>query len=122
MNLDRLHVVLAWPHPMLFPNSRRGSFRKFQPFIKQARLEGLLAAKSALGRNTFVPPELCPVRVTFVAPDRRKRDWDGLAGAIKHQMDGIASAVGVDDGNFRPVTLEFGLDKERKGFVLVELG
>lgn len=122
MNLDRLHVVLAWPHPMLFPNSRRGSFRKFQPYIEQARREGFLATKEALGRNALVIPERCPVRITFARPDRRNRDWDGMAGSIKHHLDGIAKALGVDDRVFRPVIIDDVVDVERKGFVLVEIG
>jgi len=122
MQLDRLTIILPWPDPMLFPNRRRGSFRKFQPFIAAAREIGYYAAKKALGRNVMPLQGRTPIKLMFVMPDKRNRDSDGLHGSVKHHMDGIAKALGVDDRLFRPVTIDDRLDAERKGFVLVEIG
>lgn len=122
MILDRLTIILPWPDPMLFPNARRGSFRKFQPFIEAARDIGYYAAKEALGRNVMLLRGRTPVKLTFAMPDKRNRDSDGLHGAVKHHLDGIAKALGVDDKLFRPVTIDDKLDIERHGFVLVEIG
>jgi len=121
MTLDHLHIRLDWPNPLLFPNRRRGSFRKFQPAIESARREGFYAAKQALGCNTIHLGERNHVHILFAMPDRRNRDSDGLHGAIKHHLDGIAKALGVDDRVFRPVTINDCLDAERKGFVLVQI-
>lgn len=121
MILDHLHIRLNWPDPLLFPNRRRGSFRKFQPAIKAARQEGFYAAKEALGRNTIRLGPRNQVRIMFAMPDRINRDSDGMHGAIKPHLDGIAKALGVDDKVFRPVTIDDCLDQERKGFVLVEI-
>lgn len=122
MNLDHLTIKLPWPDAMLFPNRRRGSFRKFQPIIEAARDTGFYAAKQALGRNVFPVTGRTPVKLTFAMPDKRNRDWDGLAGAVKHHMDGIAKALGVDDRLFRPVMVDDCLDTGKQGFVLVEIG
>lgn len=122
MNIDRLTITLPWPDSMLFPNRRRGSFRKFQPFIEAAREIGYYAAKEALGRNTMNISARTPVKLLFVMPDKRNRDSDGLHGAVKHHLDGIARALGVDDKVFRPVTIDDALDTAKQGFVLVEIG
>ena len=122
MHLDRLTITLPWPDPMLFPNRRRGSFRKFQPFIEAARQIGFYAAKEALGRNSMPVSSRTPVKIMFAMPDKRNRDWDGMAGAIKHHMDGIAKALGVDDKAFRPVVIDDCLDTKKQGFVIVEIG
>ncbi|SOE49110.1 hypothetical protein ODI_R1848 [Orrella dioscoreae] len=61
------------------------------------------------------------VTLTFVAPDRRRRDIDNLLACMKSQMDGIAIALGVDDSQFRPITLDDGLDTARRGFVRVDI-
>lgn len=123
MILDRLTIELPWPDKMLFPNQKaRGNFRRHQDQREAARRDGFHAARLALGRNTIQIGMRTPVRITFAMPDRRNRDWDGLAGAIKHHMDGIADALGVNDRVFRPVTVDDCLDEARRGFVLVEIG
>jgi crossover junction endodeoxyribonuclease RusA len=122
MILDRLTIVLPWPDPMLFPNKRRGSFRKFQPFIEAARNTGFYAAKKALGQDAVLLSGRTPVKLMFAMPDNRNRDSDGLHGAIKHHLDGIAKALGVDDKVFRPVLIDDCLDIKKQGFVIVEIG
>ena len=122
MNLDRLTIILPWPDPMLFPNARRGSFRKFQPFIEAARDIGYYAAKEALGRNEIQISGRTPVSLLFAMPHKRNRDWDGMAGSIKHHMDGTGKALGVDDKVFRPVVIDDCLDAQKQGFVKVEIG
>jgi Holliday junction resolvase RusA-like endonuclease len=62
------------------------------------------------------------VKITFAAPDRIRRDLDNLHGAMKASLDGIAKALGVDDSRFVPVTLDRVLDKQKQGFVIVEIG
>lgn len=121
MTLDHIDIVLPWPDTMLFPNRRRGSFRKFQPYIEAARRSGFHCARLALGRNTIRLGARNHVRLLFGMPDRRNRDLDGCVGAIKHYLDGIAQALGVDDRVFRPVLLDDCLDREKTGFVLVQI-
>lgn len=123
MQLDRLTIKLPRPDPMLFPNAKGGKhWASFQSQKVRARQDGYLAAKQALGRNVFPISDRTPVKLTFAMPDRINRDSDGLHGAIKHHLDGIAKALGVDDKLFRPVTIDDCLDTKKQGFVLVEIG
>lgn len=117
-----IEVRLPWPDRALFPNARGGRhWASFQRQKEVARNAGYFAAKSVLARVPALP-ERVPVSITFYAPNRIRRDIDGMHGAIKHHLDGIAKALGVDDSAFRPVTIDVGLDPEKKGFVLVEVG
>ena len=116
-------ITLPWPHRDLFPNRKGGRhWAGFQRAKESARMDGYMAAKEALGRTKASLNDREPVRITFHCPDRRKRDMDGLHGAIKHHLDGIAKALGVDDSIFRPVTLTDALDVGKRGFVTVEIG
>lgn len=121
MTLDRIRIVLPWPDPLLFPNRRRGNFRKFQPAIEAARQAGFVCTKEALGRAQIKLGQRNKTSVLFVAPNRIRRDLDGCIGAIKHNLDGIALALGIDDSQFRPLITDDCLDIERKGFVVVEI-
>lgn len=123
MNLDRLIIQLSWPEAALFPNAKGGKhWASFQAPKVRARQEGFFAAKQAIGTNTFIQQPRMAVKVTFGFPDRRNRDIEGCLGAIKHHIDGIAQALGVDDKIFRPWTLDDALDTKKQGFVLVEIG
>ena len=118
-----LEIKLPWPHKSLFPNAKGGRhWGSFQVQKAQARNTGFMLTKSVLGVHEFGVLKRVPLRITFYAPDRRRRDVDGMHGAIKHHLDGIAQALGVDDSIFRPVVLDVGLDPERLGFVLAEVG
>ncbi len=74
-----------------------------------------LSAKKALREADG----LIPMTITFVPPDRRHRDDDGMIGAFKHARDGIADALGVDDRRFRPQYVF--ADAEKPGRVVVEI-
>ncbi|TFL14201.1 endodeoxyribonuclease RusA [Pusillimonas caeni] len=123
MTLDRLTIILPWPDPALFPNAKGGKhWASFQAQKVRARQDGYFAAKQALGANTIALTERTPVNALFVFPDRRNRDIEGCIGAIKHHIDGVAQALGVDDKLFRPWTLDDALDAQGRGFVKVEIG
>lgn len=123
MNLDRLTIILPWPDPALFPNAKGGKhWTSFQAQKVRARQDGFFAAKQALGAHTLIQSTRMPVNVMFAFPDRRNRDIEGCIGAIKHHVDGIAQALGVDDRIFRPWTLDDCLDTKKQGFVKVEIG
>ncbi|WP_322998453.1 hypothetical protein [Castellaniella sp.] len=123
MTLDRITIHLPWPDPALFPNAKGGKhWASFQAQKVRARQDGYFAAKQALGKNTFTPLAHVPVKTTFVYPNRINRDIEGCIGAIKHHIDGIARALGVDDRIFRPWILDDALDTKKQGFVIVEIG
>ncbi|AQS50537.1 hypothetical protein PAEH1_01405 [Paenalcaligenes hominis] len=115
-------VIFNWPHRALFPNARNGKhWGSFQQHKVKARNDGYAFTRSAI-KQPNIKGERVPLHITFYAPDRRRRDIDGMLGAMKHHIDGMAKALGVDDSVFRPVTIDVELDPAKKGFVLVEVG
>ncbi len=123
MTLDRLTIRLPWLDTSLMANRKNGKHWLSSHAAKvRARESAFFAAKEALGRNTMASAAQLPVSITWVAPNRIRRDLDGLLSAEKPRLDGIAAALGIDDCLFRPVTLDRALDVEKKGFVLVEIG
>lgn len=123
MTLDHITIVLPWPDSSLMPNRKNGRhWGNTQSAKVRARQDGYLAAVQARGAHTFIGPERIRAKWTFVAPDRRRRDLDGLYGACKHYQDGIAQALGIDDSVFRPVVLDDCLDRDKRGFIVVEIG
>ena len=118
MNLDRLTIRLPWPDTSLMANRKSGKHWGSTHAAKvRARESAFFAAKEALGRNSLASAGRLPVSITWVAPNRSR-----LLHAEKPRLDGIAAALGIDDSQFRPMTLDGALDVEKKGFVLVEIG
>lgn len=62
-----------------------------------------------------------PLRLTFFAPNKIRRDLDNLLAAMKPSLDGMAQALGVDDSLFRPITIDLALDPQKIGFVEVTI-
>lgn len=123
MTLDRLTIRLPWPDTSLMANRKGGKHWGASHAAKvRARETAFYAAKEALGRNSLTACGQMPVSITWVAPNRIRRDLDGLLSAEKPRLDGIAAALGIDDSQFTPLILDRALDVEKKGFVLVEIG
>lgn len=122
MTLDRLTIILPWPDMSLMPNRKNGKhWGSTQAAKVRARQDGYLAAK-AVCTNAVNLPDRIPLSIDFIAPDRRARDIDNMLACIKPQIDGIAQALGIDDKRFRPITINDGLDAQKRGFVKVEIG
>lgn len=99
MTLDRLTIVLPWPDSRLMPNHKNGGhWAGTQDAKARARMDGAMSAKQAMGRNVLSLPDQIPVKITFAAPDRIRRDLDNLHGAMKASLDGIAKALGLAGG------------------------
>jgi len=64
---------------------------------KRAKTERTMARLSAKAAN--LPP--FPVRVSLCRVGPRRADRHNLPGMLKHVIDGIADAYGVDDGDER---------------------
>lgn len=123
MTLDRLTIRLPWPDTSLMANRRNGKHWLASHGAKvRARETAFFAAKAALGQNRLAAGGQVPVSITWVAPNKVRRDLDGLLSAEKPRLDGIAAALGIDDSQFMPLILDRALDSEKKGFVLVEIG
>jgi Holliday junction resolvase RusA-like endonuclease len=87
---------------------------------KQARLTGAYCTlRACIRKNDPDIPERLKVTAIFCPPDNRRRDIDGMLSNIKSYLDGISSAIGVDDSRF-----EIAMRREapvKGGLVRIEL-
>jgi crossover junction endodeoxyribonuclease RusA len=113
-------ITLPWPAKQVWPNFRQSHhWRTYAQPVKDQREMAFWTAKSAKLRPVWVGEHI-PLTVTISPPDRRRRDRDGMTGACKSILDGIADAMGVDDQNFAP-TYVF-TDPVKGGLITVETG
>jgi len=91
-------ITIPWPPKTLNPNAR-------QHFMALARAKRSYRAtcdwttREAKAKLDGDGP--WRVTLTFHPPDRRSYDHDNLVARMKSGLDGIASALGVDDKLFR---------------------
>lgn len=115
-----IEIELPWPPRGLSPN---GSHRHWavRAKAKKRYRNACWTAVRELGLAGILPNGDSPLMVslTFVPPNRRRRDVDNLIAAMKAGLDGVAEALELDDARFRlaaPVVAEPDGDD---GFVVV---
>lgn len=105
-----ISITLPFPPAELNPNRKNGRHWAATNDIKASYLRDCrVLTLQAMGK--WVPPAgTLALEITFVQPDKRRRDRDNLLAAMKSGLDGISQALGVDDQYFDPVTIrrEFG--------------
>ena len=115
-----LRIELPFPPAKLNPNARH----HWKALLKVKETYGqqcFLLANAARRSASWVPAKgEIPLTITYVVPDRRKRDRDNLLAASKRGLDMVAKALGVDDSQFEPNTIrrEFG---RSPGAMVVEI-
>ncbi len=113
-------LTLPWPPAAIGPNSR-GHWRKAAYLRKRFREACYVTALSQGARKAQMPASgPISLTITFVPPNRRKRDLDNAIASMKAGFDGLADAMGVDDSRFtwaQPPRLA----DEIGGFVRIEV-
>ena len=94
-------ISLPYPPANLSPNARLHWAAK----ARAVRVYRLIAWTNAYGYLADTSERPLPVQITFHPPDRRRRDRDNMIAAFKAGADGIADAIGVDDGEWSPTYL-----------------
>lgn len=100
-----ISFTLPFPPAELNPNNSKGrhwtaTHAKKAKYLADCRILTL----QAMGK--WVPPKgTLKLDITFVQPDKRRRDRDNLLAAMKSGLDGVSQALGVDDQHFDPVTI-----------------
>lgn len=120
-----IEVTLPFPAPELFPNRSKG---RHWGETKTARAAAHEAAYTLTYKavNGFKGkwPDLTtdvPLTLTFCQPDKRGRDADNMLAAAKHLLDGVASALTINDKRFSPITIKRG-EVVKGGALLVQVG
>ena len=110
-----IKIELPWPDPILSPNARKHWARHNK--AKQAAMQEAfyLTPKHKLWRDKHYSMTL-----TFCPPSLRRADLDNCLSGEKSRIDGIAKALGIDDSQFRPITIDWG-EKVKGGKVIVEI-
>lgn len=100
-------IELPWPHPALAPNRANGKHWAGVAAIKsKAKGDAFLLTKAVSNGLQLSALGKYQVEILFVAPDNRRRDLDGLLSSMKHALDGVAQALGLDDSQFRPMVID----------------
>lgn len=103
-------INLPWPDSALSPNARN-RWGKINARKKQRADAKLIAGKPPEGRHMII---------TFCPPDKRNRDLDNCLAMMKGAIDGLCDAWGVNDKEFRPITIDWG-NVTKGGIVRIEL-
>ena len=89
---------LIWPPRELHPNARIHFMAKAK-ITKQYREYARIMARQS---GIELPAEgKIDVYITFLPPDKRRRDMDGCLNSVKAALDGIADGLKVNDYRFR---------------------
>lgn len=115
-----LTIRLAFPDPDLFPNRSKGKhWATLYREKTRAKEESFYLTMQQSKGWTPTDKDLL-VSVTFLMPDKRKRDADNCLAAAKSALDGVAQALKVDDFQFQPVQVfrRFG---DKPGALIVEI-
>lgn len=110
-------LYLPWPDKRLNPNARM-HWAALAKAKKKAKTDAYhIALEAGIGK---IDAEKVSAKYTFFPPDRRTRDRDNLIGCCKALQDGLALAIGVDDGSW-VTTYEIAGTIEKNGMVKVNL-
>lgn len=91
-------VKLPWPPPILSPNSRANWQKKYRAAKEYRNVCFWLARHAGIRRMSC---KRVNVEIVLCQPNGRVvRDDDNAIGAFKAGRDGIAQAIGVDDGRW----------------------
>jgi len=101
-----MELELPWFNPCLAPN-RPEHYREKAAARKKQRADAYLIASTIQNKPRG---ETLALSIMFHPPTNHRRDLDNCLAAIKGAIDGIADAIGIDDTNFRPITIDFGED------------
>lgn len=85
--------------------SQQGNWRQRAKDKRQQRQNAFLYSIAAISnKRNLLPRDLIPAKVTIVRVGKKMMDDDNLAISAKAVRDGVADALGVDDGDRTKVT------------------
>lgn len=111
-------IRLPWPPSK---TSKNGSQGDFYGKARAAKNYKATCAKECWAQSIrHMGLDRVAVTVTYHPPTNGRIDWDNMAARCKQGFDAVAEAIGVDDGNWWPVTSQRG-PKVKGGAVLVHV-
>lgn len=120
-----IRITLPFPATELFPNRSKGRHWASLSAVRASALNaGYTLTYQAVSKHRGPWPDLTkdvPLTLTFCQPDKRGRDADNMLAAAKHLLDGVATALTVNDKRFSPITIKRG-EVVKGGALVVEIG
>lgn len=113
-----MQITLPWPPLELSPNFRENWDKKHAP-KKKYYSDCFYLTKSQNQNMAFGKTANIALKITFHPKTKRFPDLDNCLSWIKHGLDGVAKALGINDKQFRPITIDFG-DSIEGGKVVIE--
>lgn len=120
-----IKITLPFPNGKLSPNRAKGvhwtktSAAKKDQFADAYTLTHKVVASIQTADWTPLVGQI-PLTITFCEPDKRLRDLDNLLSASKSAIDGVATALVVNDKHFSPITIKRG-EVVKGGQMIVEV-
>jgi crossover junction endodeoxyribonuclease RusA len=118
-------IVLPFPDKILWPNGRghhmakHRAFKKHKGWAQVATYAPLI--RSELRKAMLFSEGPLRLRYTITPKTAHAIDRDNAVAAMKAYQDGIAAALGVDDGGFATPEIVFA-EPEKPGRVEVTVG
>lgn len=114
-------IILPFPDMSLSPNRKNGKHWGATKQAKDNRFQyAYYATKEAMAQQVK-PAHISALEISFIEPDRRKRDLDNMLSSIKQDIDAICKAIGIDDRVFEVVKLQRTYKKDN-GQIIVRVG
>lgn len=111
--LETLIIELPPVNMELSPNRKNGKHWSSTQNHKEADRDiGFFHAKNAANGKKLDEYAKYAISIIFYRSNYRRVDLDNLLSASKHRIDGIAKALGIDDRQFKPITIDCQYRKE----------
>ncbi len=112
-----MRVEIPWPPVELSPNYKNTYWTAKQSAKEKYRNDCFYVTRAT--NITFGKTINIPLKITFHPKTKRFPDLDNCLSWAKYGLDSVAKAWGVNDKQFRPITLDFG-DSVKNGKIIIE--
>ena len=105
----RMRITLPWPSKVLSPNARVHWRTKANAAATFRELAYYTASMAPADQRMHLrEAKALKLTLTFLPPDKRRRDLDNLGASLKAALDGICHACKIDDSLIRETTHAWG--------------
>lgn len=112
-------IELPLPDSKLSPNRKNGKDWRSTITAKKAAINyGYALALEAAKGKKLVPDNWYSLCIVVYEPTLRSMDIDNRLSSLKHSLDGVCKALGIDDKQFNPVAIRKEYRKGSGGVLL----
>jgi len=115
-----MKIILAFPDFSLSPNRKNGKHWTSTSKSKESRYQSAFYTTKQAMKNYTMPKIPHELNITFIEPDKRRRDLDNMLSSLKQDIDAICKALGIDDRVFDTVVLKRSYSKN-DGLTIIEI-